>query len=382
MIEADERGFQATGEVLCSVHVEDDYLRSALDDGPGGRCAVCGLPSVDPVLLDPLLEILIAVVRRYRTRAANELLRDPESDNGWALASTIWTEDLVWDFFCPDLNDELCALAARRLVNDEWFDPGTLWFQGRELLSYSWQRFRAEIPDDPFVPLPSGSADEWADGIAPDAMLKRVGDLVSSLGLIRPCDPSLAWYRVVAVAPSEALAPRRLGTAPENYAAANRMSSAGTGRFYGATDIPTAISEVGQPPPGNANVLGRWQPSRALRLLDLTALPTTPSVYDVERSNEREALLFLSEFADDVSRPLLVGASETEISRQYRPTQALVDYLTSAFPDLDGVVYRSSRTKGPCCALFVRNENCVGPCSQTLSGGRLLMRLCSARRLP
>ena len=148
--------------------------------------------------------------------------------------------------------------------------------------------------------------------------------------------------------------------------------------FYGAADEETAILEIGGPRTDRETVIGTWAPSQPLRVLDLADLPDPPHLYDVEKAGLRWRLMFLSEFAADVSKPV---APHEHV--EYRATQVFMDFLRSRVLEIDGIVYRSSRTGRSCCALEVDNVDCVDADAPLASGvGRLRMMLNKARVRP
>lgn len=363
MEEAEARLFWPSGRVVCTSHVVQLDLASWVEpSGAGGECSVCGSRTDAAIDLDSLLDLIVSVIRCYRRRAIDDLYHDSETESGYATASVSFTDEVVWDLTAGDLDDELSALVASEIEDDQWYDPSTLWLSGRELLVFSWQQFSAwALKNGPFLDsLADEGEDLWAgeaaDGIPPSRMLQRLSRLVADLGLVRVIDVDVPWYRAVSLAPHEMASVGRLGTVPLEYATrSNRMTPAGTPMFYGARDEATARLEMGAPPSGERAVVGRWVPTRPLHVLDLTELPPAPSFYDVERADERQALMFLEHFAGEVSQPLEAGA---DAMVAYRPTQA---FTARAREDLgvDGIVYHSSLNNTPCCVLFVVNQDCV-----------------------
>lgn len=139
--------------------------------------------------------------------------------------------------------------------------------------------------------------------------------------------------------------------------------------FYGASTPRTALAEIGPASAGDVTVFGVWRPSRPLRLLDLVTERPLPSFYDLDRTDLRWQLEFLTGFANDVSRP--IGSL---VRHEYVPTQLLTEYVLSLPANIDGILYRSSRTGEPCCVLNVDNDACVESGSPAGGGLRLMLQ--------
>lgn len=278
MEDAWDRGYWASGDVVCSAHVSEPFLASLSHTGNTETCAACGeVPDV-AIELDNLMDALFAVVRCYWGRALDDLYYDRESEHGFAFPGDVLTTDeLVSDNFYGILDDELIQVANRLWTDDEqWYDPSVLWLQGEELLSYSWTIFaewarsaeNGEQPPEPELPW----IGEQAEGISPSELLPRLADLMTGLDLIREVDA--VWSRARHMDPGEAETAATLGSVPaEKSGQPNRMSRVGDSMFYGAADADTAVAEIGAANPGQRTVIGEWRPSRLLRLLDLIELP-------------------------------------------------------------------------------------------------------------
>lgn len=129
-----------------------------------------------------------------------------------------------------------------------------------------------------------------------------------------------------------------LGPPPREYASNNRMSPTGISMFYGSDDIATAVAEIGAHSAETHAVLGRFETTRDLTLLNLTDLPPIPSLYTAAgRTPDRYDLTFLHEFATDLGKPIAI---DDRVHIEYVPTQVISEYLR--------VVLRWSRKRGPC----------------------------------
>jgi hypothetical protein len=82
--------------------------------------------------------------------------------------------------------------------------------------------------------------------------------------------------------------------------------------------------------------------------LNLTKLPDLPSIFDDNRRNEREGLIFLEHFIEEISKPVTKDGSE---HIEYVPSQVVSEYFALVFQpakgkNLDGILYPSSVHSG------------------------------------
>lgn len=131
-----------------------------------------------------------------------------------------------------------------------------------------------------------------------------------------------------------------LGPPPAQAAVAGRMNARGISVFYGATDPQIALAEV-RPPVGSRVLVGRFDLTRSIRLLDLEALRSvnvTGSIFDRDYIRRLRRAKFLKSLSERISAPVLPDDEPFD----YLPTQAIADFLASeAIPPLDGIIYPS-----------------------------------------
>mgnify|MGYP002606508380 FL=1 len=141
---------------------------------------------------------------------------------------------------------------------------------------------------------------------------------------------------------------------PNASAGQCRMSPAGVSMFYGAFDKETAISESIKSADEKVLAIGEFKTIRELTVVDLTALPTDVSIW----MDKWEGIAFLKSFHKDITQPLLKEAKE---AIEYVPSQIFTEYLRWMFTDkqgrhVDGLVYKSCKTKKANVVLFCNNE--------------------------
>ena len=118
------------------------------------------------------------------------------------------------------------------------------------------------------------------------------------------------------------------------------MNSQGVSVFYGATDKAVALAEV-RPPVGSRVLLGRFEITRRLRLLDIEALRklnVDGSIFDPAYIDKLRKAKFLGWLSTRITQPVMPDDEAFD----YLPTQAIADFLaTRSEPNLDGIIYPS-----------------------------------------
>ena len=136
-----------------------------------------------------------------------------------------------------------------------------------------------------------------------------------------------------------------LGPPPSMYANAGRMNAYGISVFYGANDPEVALAEV-RPPVGSQVAVARFQITRPIMLLDLTALSTATtsgSIFDPAFAGRLERAMFLRKLSQRITKPVMPDDEPFE----HIATQAVADFLaTESAMQLDGIIFPSIQTAG------------------------------------
>jgi RES domain-containing protein len=131
------------------------------------------------------------------------------------------------------------------------------------------------------------------------------------------------------------------------------MNPPGIPYLYTALDPQTALAEVLPRPPCRAAV-ATLRLRAEVRVLDLTARPDIPSIFDEARAEQRQVLLFLGRFVDAISQPVLRDGRD---HIDYVPSQVVSEYFSQVHRFdghcLAGIVYPSAvRDGGKNAVLF------------------------------
>lgn len=194
----------------------------------------------------------------------------------------------------------------------------------------------------------------FADHSALDAILQPVLSLPltrKAMQTITPGGPLSTIYRgrIANDEPAQAeiyASPlSRLGAPPAGTAGAGRMNAAGISVFYGAFDANTCLAEL-RVPVGGAAIVGRFEVTRPLRVLDLSRLESIGervSPFEADYVERLSFQSFLRGFHEEIKRAVIPGREVLD----YLPTQAVAEYLwTKTDPPLDGVIFGSAQISG------------------------------------
>ena len=80
--------------------------------------------------------------------------------------------------------------------------------------------------------------------------------------------------------------------------------------FYGASDAYTALAEVGAHNTRQHAVVGEFRSARDVLVIDMTALPELPSIFEEDVSQRYDKVLFLRRFAEDIVLPIELDGRE------------------------------------------------------------------------
>jgi hypothetical protein len=79
------------------------------------------------------------------------------------------------------------------------------------------------------------------------------------------------------------------------------MSPPGIALFYAAADEATTLDEMQY---SGTYALGEFEILKPAPVLDLTRVPPVPSFFNAEARRVRSSILFMSQFAEEISRPI------------------------------------------------------------------------------
>jgi RES domain len=221
----------------------------------------------------------------------------------------------------------------------------------RLTLRYGWEEFKRSVTEPAFEA-------HWV--LNPDAFIAELQQILTDIpGIVRVLPAGTAFWRARPYngdVPPFLVNGKQLGSAPNQFAKANRMSAEGVSMFYGSDEMATAIEEVKYGTNDSAAV-GQFVSATKLTVVDLTDIGYEPSIFDPNERDDYYAVDFLYGFARDISRPI------TDPDVQYRPTQLLTAKIRKIpWATIDGIRFHSVAHRGGMnYVLFCTNEECGDP---------------------
>ena len=359
--------FHLAGRAVCDQHVVDPWLKGWIAaHADSVDCDYCDRRGNEPVAapVDLLADVVLDGLSRAYGNADDEGV---PVDGGAYVFETQTSLDLIYEEEVSD-DDDFAQELADAMPHDCWVQRDFFRLTPFQRMRTSWDDFRQTVKHRSRYLFAVATNEGDRDVLTPLELLGRVGETLLDEDLLIVCGTEGSLFRARPHARDEdpggasalATVPRHLA----DRAAANRMSAAGVPLFYGAFDEETALAETlsTMPSPPDAVTVGRFEPLRPLRLLDLREPPPVPSLFDPARGHRRGEIAFLTGFVDDIAREVTRDGRE---HIDYVPTQVVTEFFRSVFkhPDgnsIDGIVWCAlQREGGENVVLFLDNEHAI-----------------------
>lgn len=357
------------------------------------RCDFCGRKSGRPIAA-PLDDVLGFIVQglEFEWRDPNdEGIAWESADGGWQ-GEVLDTYDLLFDeILLPVENEQLQEKILSSLGDRQWCQRDYYELPDHLALIVSWKEFSKTVRyETRYVFLTAPAPRERYRGfkdIPPSEMLDKIGEVVQSVGLIKVLPKETRIFRVRSHSHLECLSTAtQLGPPlPCLAVLSNRMSPAGIPMFYGALDSNTALQETKGTASPNDDIatLATFVILHDIKVLDLTALPEIPSLFDSVNLPNRSDIRFLHAFVSDLAKPISRDGLE---HIEYIPTQIVTEYFRRVFRNeagdaIMGIVYPSSKKSGGrSCVLFIQQAECIDDTQDAGKGARPVLKLLRFRR--
>lgn len=354
-IETEERGWDAEDKHVCAECVEDEYLKQIISNHVTEKsCDYCerksrvAIAAPLSVVVEPIAGALFA---HFAEPAGAGLPRD---SGEWVGEEAITDTRDALESLGLVCNDTLFDDIEGSFINNAWYPcAGGHWLDihEHEELRYAWDSFVYEIKHRGRYFLfgkKSRASSALGERYTPITLLHRIGKLVQDLKLVKSVPATTRMYRVRRTTEGiEFTEFHEVGPPPEEHVGAGRMNPPGISYFYLALERETALAEVLDKPPCHAAV-AEFETIKELLLLDLTELPSLPSIFDSERRGERQGLLFLDSFVDAIAIPVTRDGREHV---EYIPSQVVCEFFAQVMRidgkgQLDGIEYPSAVRPG------------------------------------
>ena len=408
-----EQGWSSVGEKwVCAKCFEDEAIREFIDEQAiRKRCSYCRRFSRRALAahMDDVIEFIADGINFEYEDAANSVHWE-SAEGGYTLA-TMDSRELLEDIGLDVESDELREDLRSAFFGCPWVHKDPYGDLLCDALRYSWESFSELVKHRTrFVFFRVTTTDGSIGESEPYEFLDSLRHTVDETNLVQTIAPRQTWFRAHQHPAGETLSgAARLGTPPPKFASHNRMSPAGISMLYVSGDSATALEEVRSAAASRiAFTIAEFENIRPLRILDLSRIEAVPSLFDEDRRHMRMALIFLSHFAEEISKPI----SDFEKAYEYVPTQVMTEYFRHLFHQpreiripslplpfqnaaiphpspattyiethlqLDGIAFRSSkRVGGVNYTLFIEPNMCGD--SATASG--VVMLLTGSARQP
>lgn len=352
-MEAQERGWSAPDTFVCADCVEDPHLKHLIEGAVcAGTCDYCGRSGVVDIAAEALV-VIEAVYDTVHTYYCEPASGGVPYDGGFIIGPIDIQE--VLENLGFDGHSDFVQTVIDAEVNGDCFVPAVdgHWAGSHphEVLSSAWRSFvhtvkheaRFHFANPPLSHLISPYEINVADVLPAIAARLRP--------LIRTLSRGTEVYRTRVRRRGQTWTPTadEMGSPPKETASAGRMNPAGIPYLYTAFDKQTARREVGLTGRTSHTVFtATFELAEPLEVIDLTLLPSVPSLFDVVNKDAREHALFIREFVDAISVPVTKDGQE---HIDYVPTQVICEYLAQIFEPrpgtrLDGLIYPSTVQPG------------------------------------
>lgn len=266
--------------------------------------------------------------------------------------------DLLENLEDLELDDANSAFIEKlRIDFDEiqWFPLGKGEIRGVDEMFYNWETFCNIVKHERRYFFFDYNLYDYSS--SPKSTLESIVELIHGQEIVTKISPDIKIYRARNFNNNEdvsCLKATNLGTPKvENAIHENRFSPAGISLFYGSLDPNTAREEIGKVD-GNI-IIGEFHTLTEINVIDFTALPEIPSIYD-EEYRDISGISFLHDFSAAITSPV-----DSNSPIDYIPTQVFTEFIRKKFGEtIKGIKYRSAKSsENSNVVLFYKNEDCV-----------------------
>jgi HEPN superfamily RES-like protein/RES domain-containing protein len=372
IMEVESRGCHSLGnKYVCSRCLGDYALRRLIRRyAEKPTCDYCGRSAKSRIAapVDKILDAIVDGVTEEFEDVETSYLPYESAEGGWQ-GKTYDTLEVLDASEVDFRNDKLRDEITQAITTTLWCESNPFRLSQTESLQFSWDKFCKTTKHDNRYFISDDSATETDGFVAEEIlsapqMLETIGTLARKFRLIKRIPAGRSFVRARTHPSQESLiSPEQLGPPPPEMALhANRVSPPGISLFYGAVEEDTAILEVlgTKGTPDDAVTFATWTTTEEVYILDLSAVPCVPSVFDSERRHLIPRLALLGALAADFSAPIERDGHE---HIDFVPTQIVTDYFRRVFrtrrgKPLSGIMYRScKRRDGKCIAFFAGQKD-------------------------
>jgi len=352
---------------VCHVHIKDYAIEEFIkENAQPGYCSYCKRRR-NVVEFEMMMKFIMEGIMRLYEDAA-EFMQYDSSEGGYQ--GTIYDQqELIDDVVGLKINNDQLREDIINCIDDRaWSDPTEYYEDERQILQYLWKYFKDVVKHrSRYLFAKSEKLKSFSFTQNAYSILDDIGDRVRDFGLLKKIAKNTIFYRCRQHRIKDVVdTASKIASPPIEHAIyANRMSPAGISMFYGAFERGTARIEtideamLAEKPKLSTAV---FKNKEVLNVVDLTELPSIPSIFDRNKREKMYSIGFIRDFVSDLSRPIAHDGLE---HIEYIPTQVVTEYFRDVYEvgnnePIHGIVYPSSRKIGSkACVLFMDNEECL-----------------------
>jgi RES domain-containing protein len=352
-IEAQECGWSAPDTHVCADCVEDSHLKYLVRKMASAyTCDYCGRHAAQAIAAEASV-VIEAVYDTVHTYYGEPTDAGVPYDGGF-IVPAIGIVDVLGELGFDGHPDFLQAVIDAEANGNDFVPVADGHWAGshpHEVLSSAWHLFSEAIKHETRFHFANTARSSVASPYEID-----VADVLPAIAeRLRPQMRALpvgtAVYRARVRRRGEKWQPTadQMGPPPKSKASAGRMNPAGIPYLYTAFDNTTAWREVGIIRRTSRTVFtATFALTRPIWVMDLTAFPPVPSLFDLANKEVREQALIVRAFIEAISTPVTKDGQE---HIDYVPSQVICEYLAQVFEPgegrrLGGLIYPSSVQDG------------------------------------
>jgi len=333
-MEAQDRGWTAPEKFVCAECVGEEYLATIVNSNlSADYCSYCNLHK-ETLIATEVENIMPYVAGTFFHYFADPSLAGLPRDSGEWVGEELITDTV--DAFLSlgwECHDELFEDVCSAFMNDAWLPCSDGWWLGvHEHIrrTYAWEGFvRLTKHKTRYFFLNHRQEDFDSHEDYPPAKILEIicGDILR-FDMLKELPPGTDLYRVRTTHGNASFDTfSELGPPPPHLASAGRMNPPAISYGYFAYSERTAVLEVCETPPTELS-LGNFKLKTPVMAIDLTCIPNPPSIFDVEKMLDRDAILFFKSFVNAIATPV---AKKGKQVIDYVPSQILSEYFYQIF---------------------------------------------------
>lgn len=248
-------------------------------------------------------------------------------EGGYIGATTYDSYEILEEVGFETNSDELFESIASNLPTDHWCQRDPYQLRDREEATYTWANFTDLIKYKcryMFLLHESMEKEKSLDRVLISSILDHILESFKCAELIRKLPKGTILYRARYYDQDKKfeLKIEELAVPPTGITKSSRMSPAGIPMFYASDDISTSLREI-KVQKGDNVAIADFVLESELQIIDLTAIPSMPSIFCEKSSHLRDQIYFLNQFLKDFIKPIEKDGRE---HIDYVPTQVVAEF--------------------------------------------------------